>query len=201
MTDIDAIDALLPQTQCELCEYPGCRPYATAIVEEGAPIDRCLPGGVNTLQAIGAYLNQDTTHLEADLTNRTKAPSVVSIDESMCIGCTKCLPVCPTDAIIGRSKRMHTVITDLCTGCELCIPACPVDCIIPHTVERESDQPTRDHWRQRFQAHQERAKKRDSLGRQKHQALKQSGPRETSIEARQSAIEAALARVKERRND
>lgn len=195
MNDIDVIDQLLPQTQCELCEYPGCKPYATAIIEDGAPIDRCLPGGVKTLQAIGDYLDVDTRPLEADMAKRAKEPSVVTIDESLCIGCTKCLPVCPTDAIIGRSKRMHTVITDLCTGCELCIPACPVDCIIPHPIQRESNEHRSDYWRQRYQAHQERAKKRKDTGFKKHQALKQSGPREASIEARQSAIEAALARV------
>ena len=51
------------------------------------------------------------------------------IDEAWCIGCTLCLDACPTDAIFGSNKLMHTVIEPHCTGCELCIPVCPVDCI------------------------------------------------------------------------
>ncbi|NOQ16317.1 MAG: RnfABCDGE type electron transport complex subunit B, partial [Methyloprofundus sp.] len=46
------------------------------------------------------------------------------------IGCVKCIPPCPVDAILGASKQMHTVISAECTGCELCIAPCPVDCII-----------------------------------------------------------------------
>jgi electron transport complex protein RnfB len=56
-------------------------------------------------------------------------PTVAVIDEETCIGCTKCIQACPVDAIVGASKRMHTVIASWCTGCELCIPPCPVDCI------------------------------------------------------------------------
>jgi electron transport complex protein RnfB len=56
------------------------------------------------------------------------------VDEDWCIGCTKCLEACPTDAIVGIHKRMHTVIETHCTGCELCLPVCPVDCITMETA-------------------------------------------------------------------
>lgn len=46
-----------------------------------------------------------------------------------CIGCTKCLDACPTDAIIGATQLLHSVITEDCIGCERCVPVCPVDCI------------------------------------------------------------------------
>jgi electron transport complex protein RnfB len=59
----------------------------------------------------------------------TREAVVAWIDEDRCIGCARCLPPCPVDAIVGAPKYMHTVIRDQCTGCELCIPACPVDCI------------------------------------------------------------------------
>ena len=63
-------------------------------------------------------------------THGVEAPrSVAVIDEAWCIGCTLCIAACPTDAIIGSNKLMHTVIEPYCTGCELCVPACPVDCI------------------------------------------------------------------------
>lgn len=69
----------------------------------------------------------------------TKRPIEVRaiIREEDCIGCTKCIPACPVDAIVGTGKHMHTIFTDLCTGCELCIAPCPVDCIDLVVIERE----------------------------------------------------------------
>jgi electron transport complex protein RnfB len=55
--------------------------------------------------------------------------TVAVIDEAWCIGCTLCIKACPTDAILGSNKVMHTVIEAVCTGCDLCLPVCPVDCI------------------------------------------------------------------------
>ena len=51
------------------------------------------------------------------------------IDESRCIGCARCLPPCPVDAIIGAKGFLHTVFADWCVGCRLCVAPCPVDCI------------------------------------------------------------------------
>ncbi len=120
------IDELLPQTQCEQCTFPGCRPYATAIARGEAPINRCPPGGQATVDKIARLLGQPTLPVAS-------APPfehpVAVIDEDRCIGCVKCIIACPVDAILGASKRMHTVIQSECTGCELCIEPCPVDCI------------------------------------------------------------------------
>lgn len=124
---VDAIDALLPQTQCAQCGYPGCRPYATAIAE-GAPLDRCPPGGEDTLRSLAALLGRPARALAEDLAAEN-LDSVARIDEEACIGCALCLPACPVDAIAGASGYLHTVLTRDCTGCELCVPACPVDCI------------------------------------------------------------------------
>jgi Na+-translocating ferredoxin:NAD+ oxidoreductase subunit B len=125
------IDALLPQTQCQRCGYADCHDYASAIAQGEAEINRCPPGGAATRVALGALLRRDLSAFPAlaDDVDAYAAEHVALIDESRCIGCAKCLPVCPTDAIIGATKRMHTVIADDCTGCELCIIACPVDCI------------------------------------------------------------------------
>ncbi|RDB42054.1 electron transport complex subunit RsxB [Halomonas sp. DQ26W] len=126
---IDAIDTLLPQTQCGKCGHPGCRPYAEAIAE-GEAVNRCPPGGEETV----ARLAEITGHPLMPLEQPAQLPLAAVIREAECIGCTKCIQACPVDAILGASKRMHTVISTECTGCELCVAPCPVDCIdlLPH---------------------------------------------------------------------
>ena len=125
----DRIDNLLPQTQCTRCGYQGCRPYAEAIAQDLAPINQCPPGGSATIDALARLLGRAAQPLNP--VNGAEGPPLVAvIDESRCVGCTKCLPPCPTDAIVGANRLMHTVIAALCTGCELCIAPCPVDCIV-----------------------------------------------------------------------
>ena len=120
---IDAIDALLPQTQCAQCGYPGCRPYAEAVAA-GAAIDLCPPGGNATFEALGALLGRS-----GGVPPPAPQNLLARIREEECIGCFLCTRACPVDAIIGAPGYMHTVIEAECTGCELCLPACPVDCI------------------------------------------------------------------------
>ena len=123
------IDALLPQTQCTRCGYQGCRPYAEAIASGAARINRCPPGGEPVLAALAALLGADAEPVDPDC-GPVQPPRVAVIVEAECIGCAKCIDACPTDAIVGARKWMHTVIASECTGCELCIPPCPVDCIV-----------------------------------------------------------------------
>ena len=124
----DRIHAALPQTQCTRCGYPDCAAYAEAIAQQGAPINQCPPGGAEGIERLSAITGQPLLPLNP--VNGVEGPRAVAvIDEAWCIGCTLCLEVCPTDAIIGSNKLMHTVIEPCCTGCELCIPVCPVDCI------------------------------------------------------------------------
>ena len=125
---VERIDALLPQTQCGQCRYPGCRPYAEAITRGDADIDRCPPGGAATARALAELLDREPRPVDPSL-GTTKAPAVAWIDEERCIGCARCLPACPVDAIAGAPRYMHTVVADQCTGCELCLAPCPVDCI------------------------------------------------------------------------
>ena len=123
---VEQVNRLLPQTQCAQCGYPGCRPYAVAIVEDDAAINLCPPGGEETIQRLADLLGRDPL-APADVA--TDATGLAVIDEALCIGCTYCRDVCPVDAIVGAHHYMHTVIASECTGCELCIPRCPVDCI------------------------------------------------------------------------
>jgi len=140
---VEEINAILPQTQCGQCNYPGCKPYAEAIAAGEAPINQCPPGGQEGIKKLADLLDVEVLELNPE-NGQEEVDQVVEIVEPDCIGCTKCIQVCPVDAIVGAAKHMHTVILDECTGCDLCIPACPVDCIIkipapmPATLQRSS---------------------------------------------------------------
>lgn len=130
---IDKIDAILPQTQCGQCNYPGCRPYAEAIAKGEAPINQCPPGGQDGIEALAQLLNVEVLTLN-DAHGQTQPKHVVFVDETLCIGCTLCIQACPVDAFVGASKMMTQVIADECTGCDLCLPVCPVDCIYTREI-------------------------------------------------------------------
>jgi len=131
---VEKIDALLPQTQCGQCNYIGCRPYAEAIASGEADINQCPPAGEEGIIALADLLGIEKKPLNTEY-GIAKSPQVAFIIEQDCIGCVKCIPPCPVDAILGASKQMHTVIADECTGCELCIAPCPVDCIVMRAVK------------------------------------------------------------------
>ena len=155
------IDQALPQTQCTRCGYPDCASYAQAIATDGAPINQCAPGGAEGVQRLAAITGQAAQPLNRSF--GVEGPlTVARIDEAWCIGCTLCIKACPTDAILGANKHMHTVITAHCTGCELCLPVCPVDCIELDVVSGSAtgwqawstDQA--DHARARYAQHRQR---------------------------------------------
>ena len=127
---VEQINQVLPQTQCGQCGYPGCKPYAEAIAKGEAPINQCPPGGQEGIRKLAELLDVEELELNPENGVEEQVDTIVEIIEADCIGCTKCIQVCPVDAIVGAAKHMHTIIGDECTGCDLCIPACPVDCII-----------------------------------------------------------------------
>ena len=131
----EKIDAILPQTQCGQCGYPGCRPYAAAIAAGAAGINQCPPGGKDGVKKLAELLGVEATPLD-ETHGIPKPKSVAIIDEQICIGCTLCIQACPVDAIVGAAKQMHTIVAAECTGCELCLPPCPVDCIAMVPVEQ-----------------------------------------------------------------
>ena len=203
---ITEIDAVLPQTQCRRCGFPGCRPYAAAIVEGRAQIDRCPPGGEDGLRRIAALLGMSPVPLNT--AHKQYVPKEAAfIDEQTCIGCTLCIQACPVDAIVGAAKQVHTVIGVECTGCELCVEPCPVDCIsmIPgrkdSTSRTQEEKKTKaaDRARTRYQfrvQRLERDKQRQTL---KHLAEKDGMTAVTwapSGERKNVAIQTAIARAR-----
>lgn len=196
----DRIDALLPQTQCMQCGYAGCRPYAEAIARGEADIDRCPPGGDAGVRALAALLDQPVVPIAPECGEPVTHPEVALIDESICIGCTRCIQACPVDAIVGASKQMHTVIEAECTGCGLCLPPCPVDCI--ELLPSSDPTPLRqraEQFRARYRARNARRARRAEARRQRR-AAKHAHPGADGERARRKAeIAAAVERARARR--
>jgi electron transport complex protein RnfB len=194
MSLADRIDAVLPQTQCEQCGYHGCRPYAEAIASGEAKINQCPPGGAIGIARLAALLEVPVLPLDPEH-GIEKPRTLARIVEADCIGCTKCIQVCPVDAIVGASKVMHTVMSDDCTGCELCVPACPVDCIVLELMPlAQVDDPahadaSRAHFRRReVRLTRERQRREDELAARKAEVAAMTTPT--------NPVLAALARAK-----
>lgn len=207
----ERINRLLPQTQCTKCGFDGCAPYARAIAEDSAPINRCPPGGEEGVAALALLLNRPILPLDATCGNHVPL-QVAVIDEQFCIGCTLCIQACPVDAILGASKVMHTVLSADCTGCDLCVAPCPVDCIEMVNVApaREWTRNDADQARERYARRQLRVNKtpaslrtseitdivEDHSAHSSHQPTLSPG----AVDEKQTAVQAALARARARRN-
>ncbi len=191
----ERVHSALPQTQCTRCGYPDCASYAQAVAGGEAEINQCPPGGAEGIARLAAITGRPA--LPLDPANGLEGPRTVAvIDEAWCIGCTLCLPACPTDAIIGSNKLMHTVIEPDCTGCELCVAVCPVDCISLENVTGERTgwdawtQTQADLARQRYEFHRSRAQRQEPPD---------TAPEGDEAARKRAVIEAALARSRARR--
>ena len=192
---INQIDAILPQTQCDLCGYGGCKPYATAMVESNAPIDKCPPGDIKTLKQLAKLMQVDHTPLLAHFVTTVKKPATAVIIEADCIGCTKCIQACPVDAIIGAPKSMHTVITAECTGCELCVAPCPVDCIDIQLIPNTSYQTSKA--KDRFTARTKRLENAAQYKQQRRKAAIKTAEHPDPLQVKRDYIQIALARKRQ----
>ena len=213
-----AVHRVLPQTQCQRCGYPDCAGYAQAVVDGSADINQCPPGGEDGIRRIAQALGQpqraEGMTLNAEF-GQEGPMTVAVIDENWCIGCTLCIKACPTDAILGSNKRMHTVIEPFCTGCDLCVLACPVDCIAMEPISG-----TRTGWEawsaalaeqalQRYTFHQfqvaraeqENAERLEDKARHNLEHLEEQSQHTDPVvlDKKRAIIAAALAKAKVRR--
>ncbi|HJN37706.1 MAG TPA: RnfABCDGE type electron transport complex subunit B [Gammaproteobacteria bacterium] len=187
----DQVEALLPQTQCQRCEYTGCSPYAEAVANEGAPINKCAPGGAFVLEKLAGIQGRKPTQKEIDGLESERMWKAY-IDPNRCIGCYKCVDVCPTAAIVGHNKSLHGVLEDLCTGCGLCLPTCPMDCI----EERDSHETLEGRWERKniFQKayeekQQRQTKKKNELKKTQTKLRQKKSTREETLAARQALFQ------------
>ncbi|CAI8698614.1 Na+-translocating ferredoxin:NAD+ oxidoreductase subunit B [Pseudomonas sp. IT-P100] len=209
MSLIQRIDALLPQTQCGKCGHPGCKPYAEGIAS-GEPINKCPPGGSETISALAELLKVPV--LELDVSRGPAPAQIAYIREAECIGCTKCIQACPVDAIVGAAKLMHTVIIDECTGCDLCVAPCPVDCIEMHPLplatvlpivgglafspeEEQARTAKRNHARRRFEQRNARLHREEEQKLAERQARAHRAAQHTEVTTL-DPVQAALERVR-----
>jgi H+/Na+-translocating ferredoxin:NAD+ oxidoreductase subunit B len=213
---VDQIDALLPQTQCTKCGYPGCRPYAEAIARGQANINQCPPGGEAGVRDLAALLGVAARALDP-VYGVEQPRSAAFIREELCIGCTLCIQACPVDAIVGAPKLMHTVLIDACTGCELCIPPCPMDCIdmlpLRELARRGSPEAAGEastpvtgrsrRWRARYAFHLFRIarerQERDARLAARAQKREHAPALGDDLQRKQAAVRAALERARARR--
>lgn len=202
------IDAALPQTQCTRCGYPDCATYAQAIASGEAAINQCPPGGAEGVARLAAITGLAVLPLSTE--HGVESPRTVAfIDEAWCIGCTLCIKACPTDAIVGSNKRMHTVIEPYCTGCELCIPVCPVDCIQLETASGAAtgwaawSAPLAEQARARYLQHRQRVPLEDAeeepAAAMDAPAPDSTSPPTSAADARKVAIAAAMERARQLR--
>lgn len=196
----DRLDALLPQTQCTKCGYPGCRPYAEAIADGRAAINQCPPGGKAGIEKLSALLGRPVIALNP--ANGCEAPlKVAVIDEASCIGCTLCIQACPVDAIVGAAGKMHTVLAGNCSGCDLCVLPCPMDCIRMIDAQREWTATDGRAARRRHdaRAHRLHTERRRIDQQREARTLAKRDPTTADGERKTAAIEAAIARARARR--
>ena len=206
-TGVDAVDALLPQTQCRRCGYDACRPYAQALGRGDADLSRCPPGGEATFAALARILGRPVRALDPACGAAGPRETAI-IDESECTGCTVCIRACPVDAIIGARKWMHAVVESECTGCGLCVEPCPVDCI--SMVPARTGPATAQGWlveraplaRRRFERRRIRESSLDAAPHRRERIGRIDAAeslRTRTVEQRRADIAAAVARVEARK--
>jgi electron transport complex protein RnfB len=194
---VEAIDRVLPQTQCTKCGYPDCRAYAQAVARGDAGINQCAPGGDRGIRLLAAVTGRPYEPLDPTY-GEERPRQVAMIDEARCIGCTLCIRACPVDAIVGAAKLLHTVVADLCTGCELCVAPCPVDCI---AMEPASGEDWDEHRAADARVRYDTRAARQS--RERAERVKQSTTTSTALPNAadiHAAVEAAFARARARRS-
>ncbi|WP_294705735.1 RnfABCDGE type electron transport complex subunit B [uncultured Fusobacterium sp.] len=148
---IEAISGILPGANCGGCGFPGCSGYAAAIVEQGAPMSLCAPGGAAVAAKIGEIMGASVDVSSEKVVARvlcqgdnTRTTKIYEFDGELqtcaammlyaggdkscvysCLGHGDCEKVCPVGAIKVNEKGIAEVDEEKCISCGLCQKACP----------------------------------------------------------------------------
>lgn len=160
---IEKVEAALPGANCGACGFAGCAAYAEAVVNEGADINLCAPGGASAVKDIAEIMGIDADVGEGERMvaqvhcRGSKATSsylyeyrgVIDCNAAHmlfegdkeckfgCLGMGSCMKVCPTDAIYYDSEGLVRVDREKCIGCEQCVDVCPTGVMkmIPYSAD------------------------------------------------------------------
>lgn len=155
------VQECLPGVNCGACGYAGCADYARAVVAQGAPTNKCVPGGQKTADAVaqvmGCEAAQATAPQKAVVACQGSTDhrgfrfryegisSCAAANQQFsgptdcrygCLGYGDCTRACPFDAI-HVENGVARVDPVRCTGCGACAQACP-DGIIHVVPESEA---------------------------------------------------------------
>lgn len=158
---IDDVEDLLPHANCGACGYPGCRPFAEALVLGTASPAKCTVGTDEGRASIANYLGVDVgqadkqvarlacqggTHVARNhatylgLQSCAAAASVAGGGKGCfwgCLGVGDCDLACGFDAITMNEHRLPVVSEDKCTACGDCVRACPKDLFSIHPASHQ----------------------------------------------------------------
>ncbi|MDR2174212.1 MAG: RnfABCDGE type electron transport complex subunit B [Burkholderiales bacterium] len=195
----ESLDRQLPQCQCGRCGQPDCAHYAQALAARQETPDRCAPGGRALAERLAAMSGMP---LSPKATFDGDVLQCARVAEEACIGCARCLKVCPLDALIGAPKWLHAVLPALCSGCGVCVPVCPVDCIVLEPAGRKWTGDDAAAARNRYHVRLKRLAEATPVARRRagEKAVATQMPTEAPDEIRKRAIAEALATARAIRN-
>ena len=147
---------VLPGANCGVCGFSGCDAYAASIVDGKGTVNKCTPGGLETVSAlcnIMGFSEVDAALRQVAVIHCVGNDEVKQIKmgyEGMkscsgaklhysgqyacafgCMGYGDCLKACPFDAICIEKGLAHIDIRK-CTGCGICVKTCPNELIELH---------------------------------------------------------------------
>jgi Na+-translocating ferredoxin:NAD+ oxidoreductase RNF subunit RnfB len=155
---IDIVEDLLPHTNCGACGWPGCRPFAEALVQGEALPGKCTVSNDEGRERIAAFLGVDVGAEEKRVArlacagganvarNHARYDGLLSCRAAAqvagggkgcfwgCLGLADCETACDFDAIRMDAQGLPVVDEDLCTACGDCVEACPKDLFSLHPV-------------------------------------------------------------------
>ncbi len=148
---IDEVEEMLPHANCGACGFPGCRPFAEALVKGDVPPSKCTVSSKEGVAALAAFLGVDAgssekvvarlacaggknvARFKAAYTGQPSCRAAVAAGGGGkacawgCLGLADCEVSCTFDAIHMNEQGLPVVDEDKCVACNDCVLACPLD--------------------------------------------------------------------------